>query len=68
MAIMDKHALSHLGVRGEGTTRPLCKDWRSSWNWTLVSAEVTCPACRAAIAANPAGARAGDATPHPAGR
>lgn len=51
MPILDKHALAHLGVRGEGTTRPLCRDWRSSWNWTLVPAEVTCPACRAALAA-----------------
>ncbi|MBI5071084.1 MAG: hypothetical protein HZB56_22935 [Deltaproteobacteria bacterium] len=62
MAIMDRHALAHLGVRGEGTTRPLCKDWRSSWNWTLVPAEVTCPACRAALTANAAGAGADEPT------
>ncbi len=52
MAIREKGALTHLGVRVDGAMRPLCRAWRSSWNWTLVRAEVTCRECRAARASS----------------
>lgn len=51
MPMLEKRAVAHFGVRGEGQTQVLCRAWHSMWNWTLVRAEVTCPECRTALAA-----------------
>lgn len=64
MAIMEKRALIHLGVRVDGIVRPLCRNWGSSWNWSLIRAEATCPRCRA----TPAAPEAGDCPPAPGAR
>ena len=50
MSIMERNAVAHLGVQGGGIVAPLCGSWRSTWNWSLVPAEVTCPQCRVALA------------------
>ena len=49
MAILERNAPAHLGVRKNGTIEPLCLSWRSTWNWTQVPSDVTCPQCRAAL-------------------
>jgi hypothetical protein len=46
---MERNAVAHLGVQASGTVAPLCGSWRSTWNWTVVPSEVTCPQCRAAL-------------------
>jgi hypothetical protein len=46
MAILERGALVHLGVRRNGAILPLCGKWRSTWNWSADPREVTCPPCR----------------------
>jgi len=50
MSILERNAVAHYGVNRNGSTRPLCLSWRSTWNWTRESAKVTCPQCLAALA------------------
>ena len=49
MSMPDRSAGAHFAVREEGVVHPLCKSWRSNWNWTLEQDRVTCPQCRAAL-------------------
>jgi hypothetical protein len=49
LAILERNAAAHLGVRRHGAVEPLCLSWRSTWNWTLVPSQVTCPQCRMAL-------------------
>jgi hypothetical protein len=46
VAILERNFAAHFAVRQDGVVRPLCQDWRSTWNWTLERDHVTCPQCR----------------------
>jgi len=49
MAILERNFAAHFAVRVEGVVHPLCKAWRTSWNWTLERNFVSCPQCRLAL-------------------
>jgi hypothetical protein len=49
MAILERNFSAHFAVREEGIVHPLCKSWRTTWNWTLERDHVTCTYCRAAL-------------------
>lgn len=54
MAILERNFAAHFGIRKEGVVHPLCKAWRSTWNWTMEKEHVTCPQCRSALQDPPA--------------
>jgi hypothetical protein len=49
MSILERNFSAHFAIRKEGVVLPLCKEWRSSWSWTLERDHVTCPPCRLAL-------------------
>jgi len=56
MAILERNFAAHFAVRVEGIVHPLCKAWRTSWNWTLERGFVTCPQCKLALELQGSGA------------
>jgi hypothetical protein len=47
--VLERNFSAHFAIRKEGIVHPLCKSWRTTWNWTLERDHVTCTFCREAL-------------------